>query len=214
MLDGFGGWARFPWAAYIPPSGNLLLAALPGAVVFTGKTEVFAVSEKGGVGPFSLSGVTAAFGTVVTEIPGAFAFTGVVSASFRISEAGQVGGAVLSGVATTDMIGEVVNPNGAFTTGGISAGFNIFVNDQAGAFTQSAFSQILTRDFINWVNLPFEAGSWSREASPSSPWTVSGSQAPSWNVESISTPVWSPLAPPVPNWTIDPAQQILPPVSE
>jgi hypothetical protein len=213
MLFGFGGWARFPWAAYVPPSGNILLAALPGAVALTGRSETFAVSAADGAGVFSLTGITTFFSTGGKASPGAYSFAGV-SEAFAVTEADSAGGFVLTGVATTDLIGERLNPNGSFAAAGISAGFRIACNDQAGSFTQSGIPQTLTRDFINWVNRPFEATSWDGEGAPSSSWAAANSQVSFWNNETTSALAWSPLAPPTPGWTIDPAQQILPPVSE
>jgi hypothetical protein len=213
MLNGFGGWARFPWAAYVAPSGNILMAASPGAFKFTGLSETFAVSAADGKGVFSLTGTSTALGFSSKASPGAFSFAGM-PAVFVVTEADHAGGFVLTGVATADMIGERINPNGSFTIAGISAEFHVAANDQAGFFTQSGISQALTRDFINWVNRPFGAGSWADEEPPSLSWSAAGSQASSWNNDTASVPEWSPLAPPSQSWTIDPAQQILPPVSE
>jgi hypothetical protein len=45
-------------------------------------------------------------------------------------------------------------------------------------------------------------------------WNAVNSQAPSWSNEGVPLPDWSPLASPSNAWTVDPIQQIPPPVSE
>jgi hypothetical protein len=86
---------------------------------------------------------------------------------------------------------------GAFTETGIAASFKFSELAAAGGCSFAGFAATLTRDYVNWVRDVAAGGSWRGAALPSSPWTEA-----------------SPIAPPSTPWTVDPAQQILPPVSE
>jgi hypothetical protein len=214
---GFGAIGVTPIG--VGPSGSAqityTLVANAGSFTETGEAEVFStIAAETGAQSFAFTGISSPFRSMEAPAAGAFALIGI-AATFSITDAVSAGGYVLTGMTTADVIGEPVNPFGAFALTGVATAFSVIHRAlPAGSFSLTGSGALLTRDFVNWLERPLPGGLWDNEESPSPSWAAADSQTSSWNDAAAPTPAWSPFAPPSQSWTVDPAQQILPPVSE
>lgn len=208
-FDALGRWAL----GQLPGSSNAALIAGTGSFALQGQVSTFRIAEAEGAGAFGFAGIASQFKLGGGSAVGSYALTGR-GVAFNFSVANTAGGYVLTGTASRDLIGEPVNPAGAIVLSGLPATYAIAFATTAASFGSSGSAAALRRDFVNWFPRPLDVSQWSTEDAPSTPWSAVSSLASSWSNESAPSPEWSPLSPPSSAWTVDPIQQIPPPVSE
>jgi hypothetical protein len=202
------------WALGELPHGNLALLTNAGAFAGGGLATPFTISAAGGVGTFAFAGVTGSFTVREAGALYAFSLTGVAEA-FTVAEAESAGGFVLVlGIAAADLIGTPAPPAVGFAAAGLPVPYRMTYATAPGSCTLAGVAATLTRDFINWLPLTFEADNWGMETAPGSNWSAAGPPPASWTNSSTPSPAWSQVPRPSGAWTVDPAQTIPPPVSD
>ncbi|NEU94815.1 hypothetical protein [Bradyrhizobium uaiense] len=205
----------------LPASSYVYLPAISGAFTEGGVAALFSTSVPAIGQAFTFNGIAAPFQIGEAANVGAFAFTGIVAA-FTVSEAAITGGFVLTGVPANDITMEPTLP-AVFSFGSPAAPLVVAVTPAAGAYALSGISAGYTRDFINWLPSGKPSGPWATQAQPA------GSKLAPDTRQFFTTDVgmlgvgarrgpqtvsmWTASAQPSNRWTVDPAQQILPPVT-
>jgi hypothetical protein len=208
-FDALGRWAL----GQLPGNNSAALSAGTGSFGLTGQATTFTIADAKNAGSFGLSGIASQFGIGCLAAAGPFVRTGQ-SAAFGLSEVTALGGYVLTGIAAHELIGEAVNPPGTVVLLGMPITLSFGFATASSSFSLAGSSAILNRDFVNWLARPLDVAEWSAESALSPEWTIANSQAPPWRNASAPLPGWSLIASPSSGWTVDPIQQIPPPVSE
>jgi hypothetical protein len=208
-FDAPGRWA----IGQLPVNGNVALLAAASSFAAAGQANTFKIVDPQNGGSFAFAGVAGRLNIGGASTVGSFSLTGT-SIAFKLSEVLVVGGYVVTGVASHDLIKEGISSAGTFALTAIGAAVSISLGPSAVSFATVGLPAILGRDFVNWVQLLAASDSWRGEDAPASAWSTTGLPASSWSSEHVPTPDWSPFPPPSNLWTVDPAQQISPPVTE
>jgi hypothetical protein len=211
-LLGFDALGRWP-IGQLPVNGNVALLAAAASFTVAAPANTFRIVDSQSSGSFAFSGIASRLNIGGTSGVGSFSLTGT-SIAFKLSDVVAVGGYVVTGIASRDLINGAINSAGAFKLTATGAALSIGFFVSAIPFASEGSSAVFDRDFVNWAVRPAAGDDWNAEVGPASTWNAVGLPSLPWSNENAPKPDWSPLSPPSNLWTIDPAQQIPPPVSE
>lgn len=208
-FDALGRWAL----GELPANNNAALSAAVGALALGGQSIAFKVTEPGNASSFNFAGIGSSFKVGGGSSVGTLAVASAAT-SFSMSEAAAAGSIVLTGIASSNLVAASGNP-AAFALTGVTAIFSIGLAPSLASLQLASAAATFNRDFVNWFRQPLAGEDWSAEITPLPEWSAANSPAVcSWSEESVPSPAWAPLLPPSNVWTVDPVQQILPPVTE
>lgn len=197
----------------LPAHGNVALLAAASSFATAGQASTFKFVDPQSGGLFASGGVASRLNTGLASAAGSFSLTGTSNA-FKLSDVVAVGGYVVTGLASHDVINEADSLAVAFALTGTQVATSIGFVASAILFESEGSSAPFGRDFVNWAVRPIAGDGWRAEVVTAPAWSASALPPLSWTNERGRAPDWSPLSSPSNLWTVDPAQQIPPPVNE
>ncbi|TFV71669.1 hypothetical protein E4K64_25405 [Bradyrhizobium frederickii] len=199
ISDFFVGSHRFWRISYSSGTtgGNAWLGELtfytqsadPGAFTAAGNAAQFRMSEAASGASYAVTATGAVFKPSLAGSVGSFLETGN-PALFSTSFAAGVSSYALSGLSAPLKIALAGNPADYAVTGS-SVAFPIVFLTTVAAYAVTVNAATLTRDFVNWVQRPFDGDSWSGAAIQAETWSVTGTVSSSWSNAPQEADAWT-----------------------
>ncbi|TGN75966.1 hypothetical protein EOW77_0032380 [Bradyrhizobium yuanmingense] len=146
-----------------------------------GKAAAFSVSAPSAAASYSYSGISALFSARLASALTTYVETGS-AALFRSTFSAASTSYALTGIAA-QFTSRTNADFGAFTMTGSATQTLQSWAVSAGAFLIGSVGATLSRDFINWVQRPFDSDSWATVNAQDEMWTPASTPSTSWTTE-------------------------------
>lgn len=177
------------------------ISAIAGSYAVSGVATPLSTSMAAAATSYAGTGIAATFKPAIVGTVGSYSIAGQAALAgvlYSVSAGAYSVAAQVAGFATKLACGV-----GSFSLASVGAPFAAALTSSFGSYTVTGQDATLSRDFVNWVQRPFDSDNWSDATVQAETWTVSGSASSSWTAATKQSETWTPATAPSSTWTTE-----------